>query len=172
MSLMDILQQYSEARTAPNPDRAHADFDQVSDAAPADVLGQGLGDAFRSDATPPFGDMVSHMFGQSDPQQKAGMLNQLIRSLGPAVLASLAGGVLGRMGAQPNAAAPQVTPDVAQQVTPEQVKEIAAKAEQHDPSVMDRVGNYYAQHPQIVKTLGSAALAIALAGISNRMRRQ
>ena len=36
--------------------------------------------------------------------------------------------------------------------------------------VLDKVGNFYAQHPQLVKTLGSAAVAIALAGVSSRMR--
>jgi len=33
------------------------------------------------------------------------------------------------------------------------------------------VAGYYADHPQVVKTLGSAALAIALAGVANRVRR-
>jgi hypothetical protein len=56
-------------------------------------------------------------------------------------------------------------------MTPAQVQEIATRAEQHDPSVLDHVGDFYAQHPQLVKTLGSAALAIALAGVANRMRR-
>jgi hypothetical protein len=36
--------------------------------------------------------------------------------------------------------------------------------------LLDRIGRFYAQHPQLVKTLGSAALAIALAGVANRMR--
>ena len=36
---------------------------------------------------------------------------------------------------------------------------------QKDPTVLDKVSGVYAEHPQLVKTLGSAALAIALAGI-------
>jgi hypothetical protein len=64
-----------------------------------------------------------------------------------------------------------VTPEQASQLTPQQVQEIATRAEQHDPSVLDNIGGFYAQHPQLVKTLGSAALAIALAGVANRMRR-
>jgi hypothetical protein len=36
---------------------------------------------------------------------------------------------------------------------------------------MDRVGGFYAEHPEIVKGLGGAALAIALGQIANRMRR-
>ena len=82
----------------------------------------------------------------------------------------LGGGILGRM-ASTGGGVPQVTPEQAAQVTPDQVQEIAARAEQHDPTVLDKVGGFYAQHPQLVKTLGSAALAIALAGIANRTRR-
>ena len=110
------------------------------------------------------------MFGQSDPQQQAGVLNQLLRSVGPGVLSALGGGILGRI-ASTGGGVPQVTPEQASQVTPDQVQEIAARAEQHDPTVLDKVGGFYAQHPQLVKTLGSAALAIALAGIANRTRR-
>ena len=172
MGLMDILQQYTDGAAVRNPQAAHDDFDQVSGAATADVLGHGVADAFRADSTPPFGDMVSHMFGQSNPQQQAGVLNQLLASLGPTILASLGSGILGRLSAPTNTGVPQVSPDQAAQLTPEQVKEIAARAEQHDPTILDRVGGFYAQHPQLVKTLGSAALAIALAGVSNRMSRQ
>lgn len=171
MSLMDILQRYSNSAGVRNQDTADGDFDQVYGETSPDVLGQGVGDAFRSDDTPPFEDMVSRMFGQSNPQQQAGVLNQLLRSMGPAVISALGGGILGRISQQSRAGVPQVTPDQASQLTPEQVKEIAASAKQNDPSVLDRIGGYYAEHPQLVKTLGSAALAIALAGVSNRMRK-
>jgi hypothetical protein len=171
MGLMDILQQYTNTTVAPNPNVAHEHFDEVSRTAPPEILGQGVADAFRADNTPPFGEMVGQMFGQSNPQQQAGVLNQLLRSIGPGVLAALGGGILGRMSAPSNAEVPQVTPEQASQVTPGQVQEIATRAEQHDPSVLDKIGGFYAEHPQLVKTLGTAALAIALAGVANRMRR-
>ena len=59
----------------------------------------------------------------------------------------------------------------AAQVSPEQVREIATAAEKQDPGVLDRVGAYYAQHPEVVKVLGGAALAIALGQIAKRMNR-
>jgi len=37
--------------------------------------------------------------------------------------------------------------------------------------VIDAISGFYAQHPQLVKTLGSAALTVALAGMANRMKR-
>ena len=41
--------------------------------------------------------MVGQMFGQSNPQQQSGVLNQLLRSIGPSVLSALGGGILGRL---------------------------------------------------------------------------
>lgn len=171
MGLMDILQQY-----AARPTSTEQDFDEVVGQVPREVLGEGVAHAFRSDATPPFGNLVGQMFGQSNPQLRAGLLNQLIRAVGPAVLAKVAGGALsgfGRMtnpGAAPNTP-PVVSPVDAEQVTPEQVREIAEEAQRKDPGVMDRVGGLFAEHPEIVKGLGGAALAIALGQIANRMKR-
>lgn len=170
MGLMDILQQYAGGMPPANANVAHDHYDEVARSAPPEILGQGLGDAFRADNTPPFGEMVGKMFGQSNPQQQSGVLNQLLRSIGPGVLSALGGGILGRMTAPSTAGVPQFTPEQASQLSPQQVQEIAAKAEQHDPGVLDKIGGFYAGHPQLVKTLGSAALAIALAGVANRMR--
>jgi hypothetical protein len=170
MGMMEILQQYTQGPPPSNTDAAHEHFDEVARAAPPDALGHGLADAFRSDTTPSFGEMVGKMFGQSNPQQQAGLLNHLLHSVSPGILSALAGGILGRTSAPAAGAAPTAwTPEQASQLTPELVKEIATRAEQHDPTVVDKVGGFYAEHPQLVKTLGSAALATALASIANRM---
>jgi hypothetical protein len=167
MGLMDILQQYAVRATD-----THQDFDEVTKQVPPEVLGDGLAQAMRSDRTPPFGDMVGQLFGHSNAQQRAGLLTQLIRSIGPGALASIAGGVLGRLGQSAGGSAqPQVSPADVSQVTPEQAREIAAAAEKQDPGVMDKVGSYYAQHPEVFKALGGAALAIALGQMANRMKR-
>ena len=170
MGLMDILQQYTGDKPIANPNSAHDHFDEVARTISPEQLGQGVADAFRADGTPPFGDMVGQLFRKSDPQQRAGVLNQLLHSMGPGVLSALGGGILGRMSASGTGANPQVTSQQASQVTPAEVQEIATQAEQHDPSVLDKIGGFYADHPQLVKTLGSAALAIALAGVARRVR--
>lgn len=170
MGLMDILQQYSGTKTVANPASAHDHFDEVARAAPPELVGQSVADAFRADSTPPFGEMVGQMFRKSDPQQQAGVLNQLLGSIGPGVLSALGGGILGRMLASAPTTSSHITPQQASQVTAAQVQEIATQAEQHDPGVLDKIGGFYADHPQLVKTLGSAALAIALAGVARRMR--
>jgi hypothetical protein len=39
---------------------------------------------------------------------------------------------------------------------------LATHAEQHNPSIVDTVGAFYAQHPALVKSLGVAALAVTM----------
>jgi hypothetical protein len=64
----------------------------------------------------------------------------------------------------------QITPEQAEQIPADAVQEIAAQAEKKDPSVIDQVSNFYADHPTLVKTLGAAALTIALAKIAQRQQ--
>jgi len=129
MGLMDILQNYMNTGNTPAGD-SHAHFDEVAGSAPPQVVSNGLADAFRSDSTPPFGQMVGQLFGNSNSQQQAGMLNQLLGGLGPGVLSGLGGGMLGRMLGGAGGATPQLTPEQASQLTPEQVQQIATHAEQ------------------------------------------
>ena len=116
--------------------------------------------------------MIGSLFGGSNPQQRAGLLGQLISAVAPAVLSGLAGGALGRMfqGGRPDATT-KVSPADVVDVTPDQVREVAAAAEKSDPSIMDRIGAYYAENPEVVKVLGGTALAIALGQMATRMRR-
>lgn len=170
MNIMDILKQYAD-----RPTDTQTDFDEVARQVPADVLGNGIAQAFRSDQTPSFGTMIGSLLGGSNSQQRAGLLNQLISAIGPAVLSGIAGGALGRLvqraqGAR-GAAQPNLTPSDAEQLTPQQMQEIAVAAEKEDPSVLDKVGAFYAQHPEVVKVLGGAALAIALGQMATRMKR-
>jgi hypothetical protein len=172
MSVIDILKSYLE-----RPTDTHQDFDDVASAVPAETLGGGLADTFRSDSTPDFGQMAASLFSGSDSQQRAGLLGQLARAVGPGLLSGLAGGALGRVlqrgsgGSDASAVSPHFSDIDAAQIAPDQVREIATAAEKNDPSVLDRVGAYYAQHPQVVKVLGGAVLAIALGQVAKRMSR-
>jgi len=165
--LGNLLSQFTSGGNVAN---ASDQFHQVAQHASPDLLREGLSAMFHSDQTPPFGQMAGHLFGQADPNQRAGMLNQLLSSMGPSVLAALSAGVGGSAlsgilsqltqgGAVPAA----VTPEQASQLTPEQVQAIASHAEQHSPGIIDKMSGFYAQHPGLIKTLGSAALSIALA---------
>lgn len=166
----NLLQQYLGGATQANAGRAVDDFDQVAQNAPRSAMAQGVTEALRSDQTPPFPQMLGQLFGNSDPTQRAGMLNQLLRGAGPGLLSSIAGGALGHLFGGKEAPA-AITPDQAAGLTPEQVKQIAEKAEQEDPSIVDRMGDFYAEHPQLVKTIGGAALAILLGRVAQGMQR-
>jgi len=162
MGLLDILQQ------AIGGNNADAHIDQVTQHASTDEIGAGLAAAMRSDQTPPFGDMVGQLFGNSSPQQQAGLLNQILATLGPAAASALAGGALGRV-LQPGQT--QLTPDQASQLSPDQVTQIAEHAQQQHAGVIDEVSQFYAQHAGLIKTLGGAALAIALARMKENATR-
>jgi hypothetical protein len=153
MGLLDILTQAVSANTGGQH------LDQVIQQAPPDVLGKGLSEAFKSDQTPPIGNMVSQLFGQSNGSQQAGMLNQMIGLLGPTVIAGLAGGALGKIMAPGQT---QITPEQAQKLTPQQVEAVVNQAHQTNPAVADNLGQFYAQHSGLIKTLGGIAATVAM----------
>ncbi len=157
-----MLQQYTGGG-AGNTANAEQDFQQVAQHAPSSALAPGLADAFRSDKTPPFGQMVSSMFGQSNGEQRAGILNQLLGSLGPA---ALSGGLLSGLSGLTHGST--VTPEQAQQISPAAVQGLAEHAQQNDPSIVDRAGEFYAQHPTLVQGLGAGALAMIMSRIPQR----
>ena len=141
-------------------------FDQVAQQAPSDVLAKGLSAAFGSDQTPAIGNMVSQIFAQSNGEQKAGMLNQLIAALGPTVMAGLAGGTLGKV-MDPGQA--EITPEQAQQLSPQEVEEVVNHAHEVHPGVADHLGQFYAQHRGLLNTLGAIAATVAMARMKDHM---
>ncbi len=165
-----ILQQYSGAQPNQAPDTVDNDFDQFAQAAPQSAMADGLAAAFRSDQTPPFGNMVAQLFGQSNGHQRASILNTLIAAVGPTIISQ----VLSRSGSGSGLAGllsggqREITPEQAEQIPPEAVQQVAAEAEKKDPSVIDMISNVYAEQPTLIKTLGGAALTIALAKIAQR----
>ncbi len=169
MDIGNLLQQYLGGGANANAGRALDDFDAVAQNAPRAAMAQGVSEALRSDQTPPFPQMVSQLFDKSDPTQRAGMLNQLLRGVSPAVLGSLAGGALGHL-LHGNEAPAAVTPTQADALSPEQVRQIAEHAEQHNPGIVERMGDFYAEHPQLVRTIAGAALAIILGRVAQGMQ--
>jgi len=165
-SLKDVLNQYSKSSPQTNTNVTDH-FDQVSQAAPPNLIAEGLAAVFQSDQTPAFGNLVGNLFGQSNGEQKAGLLNQLLASVGPSALTQLAGG--GTL-ASLLGGAKQITPEQANQISPDVVQQIATHAEKNDPSIIDKASAFYAEHPTLIKTLGGAALSIALAKVAERQK--
>ena len=63
-----------------------------------------------------------------------------------------------------------LTASQAQQIPPVVVQQLADHAEKANPSIVDSLSNFYAQHATLVKTLGGGALTIALAKIAERQQ--
>jgi hypothetical protein len=166
-ALSGILQRYSGAGggTAAAPEDAHHDFQQVAQSAPKEVVAEGIEHAIRSDQTPAFPEMVSNVFTQSDPNRRAGLLNELLGSLGPGGLSGIPGlsalqGLL-RGGNQ-------ITPQQASQVPAPEVQEVAAHAMRYNPSAVSQVSGFFAEHPEVWKAAGGLALAMAIQHIARR----
>jgi len=160
-TLGPLLQQYTGSNPSQPAPNVEDHFDQVAQAAPASTVAEGLAAAFRSGQTPPFAQMASELFGNSGGSQRAGVLNALLSAAGPGGLSAL-GSLFGGQ--------TQVTPEQAQNIPPEVVQQMAEHAEKHDPSIVDRLSQIYAEHPTAIKTLGGAALTIALAKVAERQR--
>ncbi len=168
----DVLQRYRGASASNPAPNAPADFARVAEQAPPSAISGGLAEAFRSPQTPPFGQMIADLFGMSNGQQRAGILNHLIAAAGPGaggLLSQLAGGsAAGPSPGQTAQSRGAVTPEQVQQVQPAAVRELAEQAQKNDPTIVDRAGEFYAQHPKLVQGLGAAALALVMSHVSRR----
>lgn len=163
MGLLDIVGQLAGGLT---PDQH---FDQVAQAAPAGALAGGLAAMFKSDQTDAIGSLVGQLFANSDPQQRAGALNQILAALGPVAASALAGGALGKV-LSPGATA--VTPDQAAALSPAEVGQIVDHADQSHGGVADALAGFYAEHATLIKTLGGAAMVVAMAHLKERTTSQ
>jgi hypothetical protein len=159
-NLTSVLAQYVSG-TAPATDAA-THFDQVAQSVDSGTLAQGIAAAMHSDQTPPFSQIVSQLFSSGSGDQKTAMLNTLLSSVGPAQRAQLAALIPGLGGAT------TVTSEQASAVSPTAVQSVAQHVEQHDPGIVEKMSSLYAEHPTLVKTLGSAAMMIAMRKIAQR----
>jgi hypothetical protein len=103
------------------------------------------------------------LFSQSNGQQRAGILNQLLGAAGPSLAGALPqlSGLLG--------GSKQITPEQAQQVPESEVQQLAQHAQNNDPTIIDQASNFYAQHPKLVQGLGAGALALIMSHLSTHV---
>ena len=144
-------------------------FNQVAQAAPREDFAGGIEEVFRSDQTPPFAQLVSQMFGNSNPNQRANILNTLLSSgAGANTLARLAQAA--GVSIPTGGGIPQITPEQAAQIPPDAVQQVAVRAESKDPSIVGSVSQFFAQNPALVKTLGTVAMSMAMSHLAKRRR--
>jgi hypothetical protein len=155
----NLVEQYTSGGS---PQDVATNFSRVVDASDPDALSPGIAAAFRSDETPPFANMVTDLFSNASPDQKAGMLNALLGSVPPELQATLRPMIPGAAAAAP------ISRTHAENVSPDAVTQIAEKVERHNPGAIDLMSDFYARHPALVKTLGSAAMMIAMRKMADR----
>ncbi|MBV9085555.1 MAG: hypothetical protein JOZ62_23005 [Acidobacteriaceae bacterium] len=158
-NLIEVLEQYADPETA-HAENAERDFEQVSQTALPSHLAAGLTGAFESDQTPPFPQMIATLFENSDAQQRAGILNDLLRSVRGETSSGLVEPLLGRR--------PQITAEQTEQVPLEKVQRLAEAAEKNDASIIDKASNFYAQYPGLIKALGARSLAIVMSHMAHK----
>ena len=164
-AISDIVSRYTAGAggTASAPADPHEDYRTIAQSASPRQITDALSDAFRSGQTPSFPDMVSGLFRESNPEQRAGLLGHLLSAIGPGALANIPG--LSELAGSGESG---VTPRQASRISEGQVQQAAAQAERANPSIIDRVSGFYAQHPDAVKGLGAAAITIAIQSIARR----
>ena len=159
-NLTGILSQYASG-AAPTGD-AGAHFEQVAQSVDSGTVAQGIAAAMRSNETPPFAQMVSQLFSSGSSDQKMAMLNTLLSSVSPEQRAEVSALIPGL------GTASSVTGNQAAAISPTAVQALAQHVEQHDAGIVDKMSTLYAAHPTLVKTLGTAAMMIAMRKIAER----
>jgi hypothetical protein len=157
----ELLEQYAGG-AAPTGD-ASAHFAQVAESVDSGTLANGITAAMRSDDTPPFSQLVSQLFASGSGTQKAGMLDALLSAITPAQRAELSTTIPGLDAATGGADARTVST-----IPPDSVQQLAEHVEQQNTGIVERMSAFYAQHPTLVRTLGSAAMMIAMRKIAER----
>jgi hypothetical protein len=96
-------------------------------------------------------------------------LNSVLDGMGPAAL-NLGGGAIGDLLRRAAHNRSPVTPDEARHIPAQEFEEVAGKAARNDPTILQKLSRFYAQHPQLVRNLGQAAVAIAMNRMAMRRR--
>jgi len=166
--ITNVLQNYTGGGgSAAQPAEVADHFNQVAQAAPQNELANGIASMFRSNQTPPFGEMLSQLFGNSNPSQRANLLNTLLSSGAGSAIASRIAEAAG-VSIPASGGTPQVTPELAAQIPQQAIQQAAEHAEKRDPSIVDRVSQLYAQHPMLIQSLGALAMSMAMSHLAQR----
>ena len=160
--LGSLLQNYTGGGAPADHETTHQHFDGVAKAVDRSSLASAFGSMMRSSETPAFGQIAGQLFGSGSGDQKASMLNALMAGAGPGLLSQLSALVPGL------ASSGSISAAQAQAIPADAVTQIAAQAEKHDPSIVDRMSSVYAEHPTLVKALGTGAMIVALREIAKR----
>lgn len=166
MGFMDqiggLLNQYLSG-SAPQDEQVVCDhYDQICRVVPRDTLGSIIGPALGTLESQQLQNNIYQSARQMNPHERGDLLQTLLRGF-------LSSGIniptlLGQL---------HINQDVAnhpEQASPDDVARLAAHAKQTNPSIFDRAMRFYAEHPTLVKALGTAAIAAIARNLANSNR--
>lgn len=162
--LSAVLQQYAAETGVHSVQKVEQDFVAVAQQVPTEEVTDGLAQAMHSEQTPPFEDVLAESFDRGDAGLRSDMLKRLIDAAGHVVLKPLADHrILPPLPDDAHdQASGQIDGEAVLRLAPEAFRDIAREAVLQDPSVVDRMSEFYAINPLAGKTLGGATLSVAL----------
>lgn len=146
----NILSQY-QGGTIPEREEAHAHYDQIASAVPQDVLASTIGPAVGELDSAHLERKIAQSAEQMTPAQRGSLLGTLLAGLGTS--GSSLSSLLGSIGASPAVAQDP------NQATPADVAKVATYAKENQPDIFHKAMGFYAEHPTLVKVLGTLAIA-------------
>jgi hypothetical protein len=166
MGFMDdiggLLNQYVNNNGATNRQEAREHYDQIHNNVPQDLLGSVIGPALASLGQQQVQERIYNSATEMDQQQRGSFVQTLLSGF-------LSSGVnipslLGQLGIG------QQVADNPYDATPDDVAKLATHAQQTDPSIFDRAMQFYAEHPTLVKVLGTMAVTAIARNLAERQK--
>lgn len=147
----DLLNRYASGSGATSREEAREHYDRIAGNVPPDLLASVIGPAVASLPRDQVETRVKNSATEMTPGQRGSFLETLLSGLGRSGEGIRS--VLEQIGVSPKVA------EDPQQATPEEVGRIAAYAKEERPDLFHRAMEFYAQHPTLVKVLGTLAIA-------------
>lgn len=163
-----VLQQYAAETGVHSVQKVEQDFVAIAQQVPADDVTGGLVQAMHSEQTPPFDELMRQSFERADAGQRVAMLKRVLDGASPQVLRPLIDNSMLHLAGDDERAMASVYVDdaVAGMLSPELFQQVAHEAAVQDPSIIARMSELYAVDPDAGRTLGGAALSVALGKIA------
>ena len=153
MSLLDQLSRVFKSAMGDNVSEqdAHQHYDQIASNVPREQLGAAIGPAMSNLDSGDVQQRIANSASQMNSNQRGSLLGMLLGGLGGG--GGNIGGLLSQLGVDPSV---QNNP---QNASPEDLGKVAAHAQSNSPDVFHKAMGFYADHPTLVKALGTAVIA-------------
>jgi hypothetical protein len=157
-----LLEQYSNGAGATNRQEAREHYDQISSAVPTDLLSGLIGPALASLGSGQVSERIFNSATEMNDDQRGGFMGTLLQGLGGSLGAAALPALLSQLGVNQ-----QVMQDP-RLASPQDISALATYAQENDPSIFERAMQFYAEHPMLVKVLGTMAVAAIARSLANQ----